>query len=469
VVPNVVRAWPWCRRSRRWTRALLPGFVASMATAIVGCETDAPTSVGPPVALQRVSGDGQSAKPGASLERPLVARVLDASGRPVRRADVRWTASAGVITPEVSATDVNGDAQAVWRLGTAPGMQHATATADGVASVEFVAFVAPTVLPERIPLRAIALATYDGSGQVVHPDVVLASSIGSAETARLAITPYPWGNASYENPSLYAGDGYDGWSVPDGVSNPVVRPDGGYLSDPDIVWLGDRRELWLYYRQVTTDNAILLAQSSDGVRWSTPRVVVRVPNHGAVSPTVVRRSATEWLMWTVNSGPVGCSSSITTIELRRSADGLTWSSPTTVSLSQSGVFPWHLEVQWIPSLGQYWALFNGKVAGSCTTDALYLATSTDGVSWRTFSSPVLRRGAIPELADIVYRATFAYDAGRDLISLWHSGARYTAGRYEWRAAFERRRREDLFDAIGRVAAASVPPTTAPPLTNATAP
>ena len=143
-----------------------------------------------------------------------------------------------------------------------------------------------------------------------------------------------------------------------------------------------------------------------------------------------------------------------------------------MSLTQSGVYPWHLEVQWIPPLRQYWALFNGKVSGSCTTDALYLATSADGLTWRTFPSPVLRRGAIPELADIVYRATFAYDADRDLVSLWHSGARHTTRGYEWHVAFERRRREDLFDAVGRVAAAEMLPaplTTVPPLTNATAP
>jgi hypothetical protein len=235
------------------------------------------------------------------------------------------------------------------------------------------------------------------------------------------------------------------------------------------VWDDDRRELWLYYRQVTAENEILVMQSSDGVRWGTPRVVVRAPSHQVVSPTVVRRSGREWLMWSVNAGSAGCSSSATTVELRRSVDGLAWSQPTNVTLSQRGVYPWHIDVQWIPSLREYWALFNGKVSGSCTTDAVYLATSADGVTWRTFPSAVLRRGAIPELADIVYRATFAYDADRDLVSLWHSGARHTTRGYEWRAAFERRRREDLFDAVGRITAAFVSPTDAPPLTNATAP
>jgi hypothetical protein len=415
-----------------------------------------------------VSGDGQSAPPGEALERPLVARLVDADGRPVRRTEVRWSATAGQVVAASSVTDGNGEARAVWRLGTEPGPQRATAAAEGLAPVEFIAFVDPNALPDRIPLRAIDLTTYDGSGQVVHPDIAFPLD-GLDGRPRLAITPYPWGNASYENPSLFAGSGRDTWVVPDGSTNPVVKPSGGYLSDPDVLWLAERRELWLYYRHVGDANAVLLTQSADGVRWSDPRVVLRVPNHQAVSPTIVRRSPSDWLMWTVNSGASGCSSASTTVELRHSADGLAWSSPTAVTLSQPGVYPWHLEVQWIPSRQEYWALYNGKVAGSCTTDALYIATSADGIEWKTYRSPVVRRGAIPEFADVVYRATFAYDPQRDVVSLWHSGARFTGRGYEWHAAFERRRRADLFETVARMDAAAAAPSTAPPLTNATAP
>ena len=77
--------------------------------------------------------------------------------------------------------------------------------------------------------------------------------------------------------------------------------------------------------------------------------------------------------------------------------------------------------------------------------------------------------AIPELADVVYRATFSYDPQRDVVSLWHSGARYTSRGYEWHAAFERRPRTDLFEAAARLPAAAAQPPNTPPLTNATAP
>ena len=109
------------------------------------------------------------------------------------------------------------------------------------------------------------------------------------------------------------------------------------------------------------------------------------------------------------------------------------------------------------------------MAGSCTTDALFFATSADGVTWKTYASPILRRGAIPELADVIYRATFSYDPQRDVVSLWHSGARYTSRGYEWHAASERRPRADLFEAAARLQVAVDKASSAPPLTNATAP
>ena len=442
----------------------------TMALAGVGCRVDAPTASGPPVVLERVSGDGQRARPGEPLERPLVARLLDADGRPVRRVEVRWTVTAGEVKPRLSATDASGEARATWTPGTVAGAQRAVASADGLPPIEFTAVVDPDAVPDRIPLRALAVDTYDGSNQVVHPDVALSSLSGGDDVPRLIITPYPWGNASFENPSLYEGNGREVWFAPATVTNPIVKPTRGYLSDPDLVSVPDGAgALWLYSRRVDGENEILLTQSADGVRWSAPRVVVRVPSHEAVSPTIVRRSATDWLMWTVNSGPAGCGSASTTVELRRSTDGITWSPPTTTMLSQGGVFAWHLEVQWIPTRGEYWALFNGKVAGSCTTEALYVATSGDGITWRTYQSPVLRRGAIPEFEDVVYRSTFAYDADRDLVSLWYSGARSTSRGYEWHAAFERRTRTELFDGVARSDVALIAPSTAPPLTNATAP
>jgi len=53
--------------------------------------------------------------------------------------------------------------------------------------------------------------------------------------------------------------------------------------------------------------------------------------------------------------------------------------------------------------------------------------------------------------------------------LWHSGARYTDRGYEWRAAYERRRRGELFDAVMKADAPMIARRPVPPLDNTTTP
>lgn len=307
-------------------------------------------------------------------------------------------------------------------------------------------------------IEPLAFDTYDGSGEVVHPDEVsVPAGWGGGDPRRMAITPYPGGDSRFENPSVFAGLTGTDWSLEPGAPNPVVLPSKGYLSDPDIVFVPERGELRLYYRLVADGNRILLVRSSDGRTWSEPVELLHGPNHTIISPSVVRRGPAEWLMWTVN-GADGCGAASASVELRRSADGFAWSPPEPVALSHDGFFPWHIDVRWIEPLGEYWALYNVKTSGSCTTPALYLATSADGVDWTTYPSPVLSRGAIPEFAHVVYRSTLAYDETLDEVTLWYSGASYALGHWRWSAAVQRRSRAALFGALASIT--DEPPTRA---------
>jgi len=317
----------------------------------------------------------------------------------------------------------------------------------------------------------LALETFDGSGQAVHPDAAVTPFAWGASETELFVTPYPNGDATKENPSLYGKKSLLDWTVPAGVMNPIARPDAGYLSDPDEVFNPATMELWLYYRGVTTENEIFLVRGSAPTLWSTPTVVAKGINHTIVSPTVVRLGQGDWLMWSVNSGTTGCASNSTTVELRRSVDGITWSDAITTDLSEGNAFAWHIDVQWIPAKSEFWATYNVKIPGSCTTPALHFAKSVDGVHWAIQPGPVLVRGAIPAFADIVYRASLIYDEISDTITLWYSGARFENNRYTWRIATERLGFSAFF---GRV---TTPPpsgtgltvTNAPPLTDADAP
>jgi hypothetical protein len=294
-------------------------------------------------------------------------------------------------------------------------------------------------------LRAIHPPTYESSDQMVHPDYARTSGSAFGYPEHLAITPYPFGDPSFENPSVFVAEGRpDRWILEQGVINPIARPSAGYLSDPDMVYDPDARELRLYYRQATGDNTILLTRSSDGVHWGTVQEVLRRPSHEVVSPAVVRRGPGDWLMWSVNAGAAGCGGEATVVELRRSRDGIGWSAPEPVALGQEGFFPWHLDVQWIASRGEFWAVYNGKLPQTCTTPVVSVATSTDGVTWRVADKPVITKGRVREFEDIVYRTTLAYDPASDVITFWYSGARYDGGRYVWSAAVERRARAEVF-------------------------
>jgi len=393
------------------------------------------------------SGDRQLGKPGEQLGQPIVVIVRDAAGAPIAGIHVRWMADdGGTIDPAESITDAEGRAVASWTLGTAFSAHHARALADGYAGAEFVASASlDGVLPLDV-IEPMTLQTYDGSGQTVHPDFVATGGEWPAAREYLFITPYPAGNPAFENPSMFEGLDPRRWNAPADVTNPIMRPTDGYLSDPDAVYVAERGELWLYFRQVSDENVVRLTTSRDAVHWSAPVTVARAPNHELISPSVVRHGASEWMMWAVN-GNVGCAGASAKVELRRSANGLDWSAPQSVDLVQPGLWPWHIDVQWIPSRGEFWAMYNAKTGGSCTTGAVYLATSLDGVHWTTYPSPVLAHGVIPELQDVVYRSTFAYDPAADELTIWYSGARYDGGKYIWRSAVQRRRREDVLATI----------------------
>ena len=347
---------------------------------------------------------------------------------------------------------------------------NAAAIISAAACVACSDAAAPRHPQPREGIRVLSLMTFDGSGQAVHPDPALTPLTWDGAESQLFATPYPNGDASKENPSLYARSSLFDWRVPSGVMNPVVSPASGYLSDPDELYNPEAGELWLYYRAVGNANQIYVMQGAAPDRWSSPTLVVSGPNHSVVSPTIVRRGPGDWMMWSVNSGPVGCSSASTTVEVRRSSDGINWSSPLTTDLMEDGVFPWHIDVEWIPSKQEFWSLYNVKLPGSCTTASLHFARSTDGLHWTVLPGAVLDRGQIPEFADIVYRSSFIYDDASRVITIWYSGARFDDNRYTWKIAVERLSESDFFDLLSQ-AAQGLPaaPPSSPPLTNETAP
>jgi hypothetical protein len=418
----------------------------------------APTPGADTTGLQLVAlyGDQVNGEPGSADDaEPLVVALRNGLGRPLPNAHITWSAAGdGSIVEAEDVTDGAGLASASWMLGDNSTSQVAVASTFG-HEVRFRGWVrrSPSIAADTLfPLH---LTTYEGSGQVVHPDVVFLPHSWDGGTARLAmaITPYPYGDAHRENPSIFVSESGIDWTLPAEAANPIVLPTttDAYLSDPALVFDPSAHQLRMYYREVVdSENVLHLLTSADGVYWSPPREIVRVPSHGLVSPSVVRRSATNWLMWSVDGGPDGCSNKDASVDLRGSADGIQWGAPLRVFLNQPGGYPWHIDVKWIGALQQYWALYNLKAPGSCATPAVYLATSPDGVQWTTYRNPVLQRGAIAELGDIVYRSSFVYTKSDDMVTFYFSGARWDSAHYVWTGAVQRRSRQALFSSLQQI-------------------
>ena len=280
-------------------------------------------------------------------------------------------------------------------------------------------FVAPAL---------INTVTYDGSGQLVHPDAAVFPRRWRGQRYWISATPYPGGNPRYENPSIYQGQTSREMIVPLGVANPVVAPPTvGYLSDPDILHDAERDELRMYYRQTSGDqDRIYLITSTNGVQWSPAQLVLSDIRYSLISPSVVRESATSWRMWTVNAAAQGCFSLPIELALqqRRSADGLAWSEPEPVALRVPGRVAWHWDVQYVAAKSEYWALVAAYPQGTtCSQTAVYFARSTDGTSWNVSPTPLLGPGEFDPIRDLVYRSSFHYHDGSDAVSVWFSGAR----------------------------------------------
>jgi hypothetical protein len=312
-------------------------------------------------------------------------------------------------------------------------------------------------LLEPVP---VAARTYDGSDEIVHPDASVFATAWRGTRFWFAATPYPSGNAAFENPSIYTGHELRDWQTPAGVVNPLVHPEvGGYLSDPDLTYDPVRDELRLYYRQTVRDvDEIYLETSPDGARWTTPTRVLQTARYDLISPAVVRELDGSWRMWTVGAYPGGCRAGRNGIVLgvRSSRDGIVWGKPRPVQLVIPGRVPWHWDVQYVRSKHEYWALVAAYPDGAtCSTTALFFARSADGVAWAVSPTPLLGPGELDVMRDLVYRSTFRYFPKRDLVAVWFSGARLEGGAYHYALATARYALPELLRRVEGAARAEV--------------
>jgi len=138
--------------------------------------------------LAAVAGDSQSAAAGATLPAPLVVQVTDAFGNPIAGVQITWSADAGSVSDQTTSTGSDGLTSVVRTLGTGAGVQHASASAAGLAG-------SPVTFTQIVSAGAAAtLESVSGDGQaalvgtsVADPLVVRARDAQGNPVAGIAV------------------------------------------------------------------------------------------------------------------------------------------------------------------------------------------------------------------------------------------------------------------------------------------
>lgn len=251
------------------------------------------------------------------------------------------------------------------------------------------AYTEPTSASASNATGSLNIPTYDGSNQCVHPDVI---DMGAGNTWNghrywMAMTPYPASDADYENPSIVVSEDGNSWSVPAGLTNPVVAGGVGFHNaDPDIV-LSPSGEMWMLYLKTngSTYDEIFAKSSSDGVNWGSPILIISGSFGDFLSPSIIY-DGTQYIMWHVND-----TDNPNTLKRRIcSSPSGTWSGEVTCTLNNmpGGKDIWHVNVV---KRGQvYHGFFTMCTSGTNGSGSiLYFATSPDGLAWTISNSPLL--------------------------------------------------------------------------------
>jgi hypothetical protein len=268
-----------------------------------------------------------------------------------------------------------------------------------------------------------ATPTYEGSGQTTHPDIVYIPDGWNGYKYWMVITPYAGSNDQVENPSILASNNGSTWSVPSGLSNPLIGPPPcDHNCDADIIYNTDTNEMWVYYvdtrrasrcgnyvgQPYHNHNYLKLFKSSDGIRWTGPATLIDWDlgyDKFYISPAVVQVDSSHFYMWMADTS--------LNIYVFESGDGINWGVPKAINYAEHA---WHLNVSYIPSKNEFWMLTldNNFPAGNVAW-----AVSKDGMNWDNFPNRILT----PEAGawdSALYRGCFLYDETSDLLEIWYS-------------------------------------------------
>lgn len=116
-------------RAARGALVRATALIGLLSVALAGCEDlllqEPDTGIAAPLALEVVSGDDQTAEPGATLPAPLRVKLVDLRALPTERLRIEWVVlvGSGKLSPANTFTNGEGIAETTWTLGSEAGRQ----------------------------------------------------------------------------------------------------------------------------------------------------------------------------------------------------------------------------------------------------------------------------------------------------------------------------------------------------------
>ncbi|TGE33706.1 hypothetical protein [Desulfosporosinus sp. Sb-LF] len=285
----------------------------------------------------------------------------------------------------------------------------------------------------------IETPTYDRSGQAVHPSVIDFKTEYGIETWGefrywMVFTPYPNFNSAFENPSLLVSKDGLTWIDPPNIKNPLaLKPlgslNGNYNSDPELVYDPDQNTLILYWREYSGNvfEKIWVKKISSDYKQSDKILCFEkawdYKKTGLVlSPTVWRKSANEWYMWTTDGN--------LTMHLYASTDGITWSSGQPCSVPwdtwNGGYIPWHIAAKPNPIKQTIDFLVAGWPKQGTIKDCQLLYATAPMSQPKEITMPLLGSLLVAGASDqwdngYIYRSSFVLEPGdAPKFRIWYS-------------------------------------------------
>jgi len=226
---------------------------------------------------------------------------------------------------------------------------------------------------------------------LVHPNILETLQVWCGYKYWMVITPLPLftgggGDSSYENPSIFASNDLYTWSIPPGVTNPIIPKPAGtnYNADPVLTMGLDGKTVWLTYKYAPGQDQCITLSTTDGFKtMSSPTVLftnnVPASQRDVAYAVLPDKQNNQYVMWSVNF----VSSPPTLVRRTCPTMNGTWTAPSvcTFTFPVAGDSVWHIDVK---KFGEAYYIMVTSLSGK-----FFFGKSVDGITWAMSNQPIL--------------------------------------------------------------------------------